>query len=186
MEFEFPPGTPWVPGDMEACPIDGQPPAGFDCGRESQNRYLYARAWRDAKAAVSMTHLVFIKGLLAGYATLMMDRIALGPDEKPKGVTWRLVPALKIAQLAVDRRFAGYGLGKFLVSLAVEFARDTRTSMGCRFITLDAEPELIGWYESIGFHRNLEEQLSRTRLALESGRDISSLPVSMRFDLRER
>lgn len=97
-----------------------------------------------------------------------------------------MVPALKIAQLAVDRRFAGYGLGKFLVSLAVEFARDTRTSMGCRFITLDAEPALIGWYESIGFHRNLEEQLSRTRLALESGRDISSLPVSMRFDLRER
>jgi ribosomal protein S18 acetylase RimI-like enzyme len=186
MEFEFPPGTPWVPDDMEACAIDGQPPAGFDCGRETQNRFLYARAWRDAKAAVSVTHLVFIKGLLAGYITLMMDRIALGPDEKPKGVTWRLVPALKIAQLAVDRRFSGYGLGKFLVGLAIDFARRTRTFVGCRFITLDAEPELVGWYESIGFRRNVEEQASRTRFALETGRDITSMPVSMRFDLRER
>lgn len=186
MEFELPSGTPWTHDDIEACAIDGQPSAGFDCGREAQNRYLYARAWRDAKAAVSVTHLVFIKGLLAGYVTLMMDRIALGPEEKPKGVTWRLVPALKIAQLAVDRRFAGNGLGRLLLGFAIEFARIARMSMGCRFITLDAEPELVGWYESLGFHRNLEEQSFRTRFALESERDIASLPVSMRLDLRER
>lgn len=169
---------------MEALVIDGQPPAGFDCGREAQNVFLYARAWRDAKAGVTVTHLVFIKGLLAAYVTLLMDRIALGPSEKPKGVTWRLVPALKIAQLAVDRRFSGHGLGRLLIGFAVEYAREMRKLAGCRFVTLDAEPDLVGWYESMGFRGNLEEQAFRERRALETGRETASLPVSLRFDLR--
>jgi GNAT superfamily N-acetyltransferase len=185
MDFGFSPGTPWERADLEAHVIDGQPPLGFDCGRDAQNSFLYARAWRDAKAGVSVTHLVFIKGLLAAYVTLMMDSVALGRDEKPKGVTWRLVPALKIAQLAVDRRFAGRGLGRFVVGYVAEYARTIRTLVGCRLVTLDAEPDLIGWYESLGFRANREEQAYRARFAAESGRDPALLPVSMRFDLRE-
>jgi GNAT superfamily N-acetyltransferase len=184
MDLAFPPGTPWERDDIEARVIDGQPPLGFDCGRDAQNAFLYARAWRDAKAGVSVTHLLFIKGLLASYVTVMMDGIVLGPDEKPKGVTWRTVPALKIAQLAVDRRFSGHGLGRFMIAYAVGYARRVRTVIGCRFVTLDAEPELIDWYESLGFRTNREAQVYRERLAAESGRDIEQLPVSMRFDLR--
>ncbi len=185
MDHVFPPGTPWELDDMEMRVIEGQPPAGFDCGRDAQNGFLYARAWRDAKACVSVTHLLFIKGIMAGYVTLLTDRLALGPDEKPRGVTWRLVPALKIAQLAVDRRFAGHGLGRFLVGYVVEYARTFRGAVGCRMITLDAEPELVGWYEGMGFRRNHEEQAYRARSAAESGRDAGALPLSMRFDLRE-
>jgi GNAT superfamily N-acetyltransferase len=185
MDLAFPPGTPWVRDDIEAHVIDGQPPLGFDCGREAQNTFLYARAWRDAKVGVSVTHLLFIKGLLASYVTLMMDSVALARDEKPKGVTWRTVPALKIAQLAVDRRFTGHGVGKFVVGYVVAYARRVRTVVGCRLVTLDAEPELIGWYESLGFRANHEEQAYRERVAVEMGRDAARLPVSMRFDLRE-
>jgi GNAT superfamily N-acetyltransferase len=185
MEFVFPPSTPWELDDIELRVIDGQPPLGFDCGRDAQNSFLYARAWRDAKAGVSVTHLLFIKGLLASFVTLMMDSITLGRDEKPKGVTWRLVPALKIAQLAVDRRFSGHGLGRFVVSYVVAYARTVGTMIGCRMITLDAEQELVGWDASMGFRANREEQAHRARVASETGRDPTLLPVSMRLDLRE-
>jgi hypothetical protein len=185
MDFVFPPGTPWAFEDVDAHVIDGQPPDGFDCGREAQNTFLYTRAWRDAKIGVTVTHLLFIKGMLAAYVTLMMDSIVMGREERPKGITWRVIPALKIAQLAVDRRFAGHRMGRFVVGYVVSLAQQVRTQIGCRMITLDAEPDLLGWYESMGFRANDEEQASRERYATESGRDASRLPVSMRFDLRE-
>jgi len=164
--------------------MDGQPPEGFDCGRDSQNEFLYRRAWRDVKAGVTVTYLFWVRGALAAYVTIMMDRIALGPSEKPKGVTWRLIPAVKIAQLGVDRRFSGRGLGRLLVSFVIEYARDARKQIGCRFVTLDAEPDLVEWYEAMGFRRSIEEQSSRIAYAAATGRELDALPVSMRFDLR--
>ena len=185
MEFSFPPGTPWGFDDMEMRLLDGKPPEGFDCGRDEQNRFLYERARRDAKKGVTVTHLLFIKGVLAAYVTLTMDRLVLGPTEKPKGVSYRVLGAMKIAQLAVDRRFTGHGLGQYIVSFVVEYAISMRALVGCRYITLDAEQSVIGWYERIGFVRNLEEQAARRQLAADMGRDVDEIPVSMRFDLRE-
>jgi GNAT superfamily N-acetyltransferase len=178
------PGNPWGLHDLEIRAIEGQPAPGLDCGRAAQNSFLYGRAWRDAKMGVTVTHLLYVRGVLAGYVAVMMDSVALGPTEKPKGVTWRIVPAIKIAQLAIDRRFSGRGLGRLLVSLVVGYARGLRSVVGCRLITLDAEPELVGWYELIGFVRNVEAQASRMEHAAASGRDPTVLPVSMRFDLR--
>lgn len=114
-----------------------------------------------------------------------MDRIILGLEERPKGVSYRFVGGMKIAQLAVDRRFAGYGLGRFMVGYAVQFARTLRPRVGRRLVTLDAEPRLVGWYEGMGFVSNAAEQEHRRRLAIEAGRPVEEIPVSMRFDLRD-
>jgi GNAT superfamily N-acetyltransferase len=177
--------APFTEDDMEMHVMDGAPPDGFDCGADDQNDFLYQRARRDQKRGVSVTHLLFIKGILAGYITLMSDRIALGPTEKPKGVAYHLVPAIKIAQLAAAKPFAGYGVGKFLIGFAVSYATAIRGMVGIRYITLDAETDVIGWYAKQGFIRNLEEQHYREQLAEERGRPIDHLAVSMRYDLRE-
>jgi GNAT superfamily N-acetyltransferase len=185
MNRAFQAGTPWEMFDVEMRVLDGQPPLGFDCGAEDQNRFLVERAWRDQKRGVSVTHLLSVKGIAAAYVTLVTDRVVLGPHEKPKGVTYRFIGAIKIAQLAVDRRFAGHGVGRFLVGYVVEFSRTFRGRVGCRLLTLDAEPHLVGWYESMGFARNQEEQRSRLQFAADTGRDPDRLPVSMRLDLRD-
>lgn len=178
-------GDPWHDEDLEMRQLVGQPEAGFDCGEEEQNRFLYERAWRDAKRGVTSTHLLYVKGILAAYVTLMMDAITLGPLEKPKGVSWRQVGALKIAQLGVDGRFAGRGLGKRMVAYVIHLARVFRPQAGCRFVTTDAVKEMVPWYEAQGFQRNLENQEHRRQFAASQGRDPDSLPVSMRFDLRD-
>lgn len=185
MDPIFSPGAPWAAGDLDARTLDAPPPADFDCGAEEQNRFLHEWAWRDQRKGISVTHLIFVKGIAGAYVTLMADRIRLGPRERPKGVGYQLVPALKIAQLAVARRFAGYGLGRFAVGYAVECARVFCQEVGCRYVTLDAQPHLIAWYEAQGFRRNIEEQEHRRQLASERGRPAAEIPVSMRFDLRE-
>ena len=185
MDTELPIEYLWEPSEVRMEVIDGQPPAGFDCGRQAQNAFLYNRAWRDAKAAMSVTHLLFINDVLAGFVTLLADGITLSRAERPRGVMWRIAPAMKIGQLAVDRQFAGKGLGMALIKYAIQFSINVRSGFGCRFITLDAEPELLAWYRKLGFVQNLEAQDYRIELARRSGRDLEALPISMRYDLRE-
>jgi hypothetical protein len=45
---------------------------------------------------------------------------------------------------------------------------------------------LVGWYEAQGFVRNKEEQKLRIVDAERRGRMPDVVPVSLRFDLRER
>ena len=185
MSEPFRAGAPWTLDDLQMRILDGQPAEGFDCGDERYNRFLYSRAWRDQKRGVTVTHLLMIKGVPAAYVTLTMDRIRLGPQEKPKGVSWQLIGAVKIAQLAVAKRFAGHGLGAYMISYVIEYARTLRAIVGCRYVTLDAERELISWYESQGFVANREEQSYRLQMAEERGTAVENLPQSMRFDLRD-
>ncbi|MBV9109384.1 MAG: GNAT family N-acetyltransferase [Gemmatimonadetes bacterium] len=185
MSAFFKPEAPFTEADLEMRILEGPPPEGFECNAEAQNRYLYDRARRDQRKSVSVTHLLFVKGIFAAYITLTADRIMLGPNEKPRGASYHIVPAMKIAQLAVDKSFAGLGLGKFLIGYAIEQATTMRAVIGCRYVTLDAEPHLIQWYEDQGFIQNQEEQVFRENLARERGRPVGDLPASMRFDLRE-
>jgi GNAT superfamily N-acetyltransferase len=177
--------VPWDEREIRLERMEGQPASGFDCGRESQNRFLYARAWRDQKAGVSVTYLLYVSGILAGYLTVLTDKIDLGPGERLSRVFYMEIPAIKLAQLAVDRRFAGNGLGKLLVSAGVHLVRELRQKVGCRVVTLEAQPDLVTWYEGQAFRPSLEEQRVRVERARAEGRDAERLPVSMRFDLRE-
>ena len=175
----------WDDEGLTVHALDGQPPLGFDCGDEAQNSFLYRRAWRDMKAGVSVTHLLFMKGILAGYITLLTDKVSLGPEDVLRSVYWKSVPAVKIGQIAVDRRFSGLGLGKFLIGYSTGQVHHLRRGVGCRVLSLDANPEVVGWYESQGFDRNVQEQRDRIERARAAGRQAEHLPVSMRFDLRE-
>lgn len=139
MDLTFSPGAPWTLDDLDTRILEAPPPADYDCGAEEQNRFLHERAWRDHAQGISATHILYVKGIPAAYVTLMTDRIKLGPKEKLKGISYELVPAVKIAQLAVALQFSGYGLGRFMVGYAVSGARALRAvvGIGCRYLTLD-------------------------------------------------
>jgi hypothetical protein len=111
------PEAGWVLEDLHVRILDGDPPSGFDCGREEQNRFLYERASRDHQAQVSVTHIFFIKGLFAAYATIMMDSLTLYRRERGKGVHYQSISALKLAQLGVDKRFQGSGWGGYWLAM---------------------------------------------------------------------
>jgi GNAT superfamily N-acetyltransferase len=164
--------------------LHGPAEAGFDCGREEQNRFLYERAWPDQEAQVSVTYVYYVAGILAAYATVCMDALPLGRRERDAGVAYQDIGALKLAQLGVHLPFQGAGLGRRVLADVVMLARDEAVRVGCRYITLDAQPDLVPWYERRGFRRNVLRQDQRILDAVNHGRDADRIAVSMRFDLR--
>lgn len=164
--------------------LDGHPPFGFDCGRPEQNAFLYDYAWSDQQDFLSTTYLFFRGGMLAAYATMLMDLLPLGPDERGD-IRYSRISALKLGQLGVDRRFQGLGIGREVVGYTVELAREVGQRVACRYLTLDAQPDLVGWYEALGFVRNRVRQEERIADAIRHRRDPERVPVSMRFDMRQ-
>jgi hypothetical protein len=65
----------------------------------------------------------------------------------------------------------------------IELAIKLSARVGCRYVAVDARPELVPWYARHGFVINKVEQRAREEAAARRG--ASSIPVSMRFDLRE-
>jgi GNAT superfamily N-acetyltransferase len=163
--------------------LEDVPPPGFDCGREAQNEFLYEFAAHDQYEWVSCTYLHFLQGICVAYATVCMDTLPLGTREKPRSIRYRSVGALKLAQLGVDRRFHGHGLGREVIADVVALAHEAAARIGCRYVSLDAHPDLVGWYERHGFVVNKLHQ--KERIAAAAGNaDPAHLAVSMRFDLR--
>lgn len=165
--------------------LRGPPEAGFDCGRDDQTRFLYERAWADQQAQLSVTYLYYVKGILAAYATVCMDALPLGRKERGLAVRYQEVAALKLAQLGVHLGFQGAGIGRRVVADVIGFARDEASRVGCRYVTLDSQPELVRWYEERGFKRNELRQEKRVLDAVRHRREPAQIAVSMRFDLRD-
>ena len=169
--------------DLTVHVLDGPPEWGFDCGRADQTEFLYERAWEDQQALLSVTYLYYLSGILAAYATVCMDALPLSRRERGE-VRYQEVGALKLAQLGVHRSFQGRGLGRFLVADIIGRAHTVATRVGCRYVTLDSQPDMVSWYEELGFKRNQLHQDQRVQNAVVHGRDPEKIAVSMRFDLR--
>ena len=132
-----------------------------------------------------MTHCYYHDGVLAAYAAVCMDAIPLGKKERESDVRYPQVGAVKLAQLGVSVPFQHMGIGRLVLADVIGLARKAAKEIGCRYVTLDAQPDLLGWYESQGFHRNHLRQTERVLDALTHGREPERIAVSMRFDLRE-
>lgn len=170
--------------EIELFPMEGQPSPGFKCSREEQNVFLYERAYDEQVDGFSVTYLAFYKGIHAGFLTVAMDAIALQTKEKPRSdVKLVRLPAMKIVQLAVSESLEGQGLGKALVALGVGIALEVRRQVGCRYVTVDAKPDLVEWYADQEFKRNKIDRKEKEERAREHGLDIDEMPVSMRMDL---
>ena len=173
----------WTAESIVSAVLKGPPPAGLDCGREEQNDFIYSHAWIDYEEYVSTTYLFFAEGRFAAYATVHWDSLPLTRRERGS-IRYKHVSALKLGQLGVDRAFHGQGLGNYVVAFIVDLARADTAPARCRYVTLDARPDLIGWYARQGFVPNELRQQERIRDAIEHRRDPATIPVSMRFDLR--
>jgi GNAT superfamily N-acetyltransferase len=163
--------------------LEGPPPHGFDCQREAQNAFLYEWAWSDQRQRLTTTYVYHAAGELVAYTTVCMDAVVLGTREKPAALRYKNLAALKLAQLGVDHTRSGRGLGTLIIYDVVNFALEMSQRVGCRYVTLDAQPDLVEWYQRLGFKIN--RVIQKQRIEAAGTRDPAEIPVSMRFDLRE-
>lgn len=61
------------------------------------------------------------------------------------------LPVLRIARLAVDKQFQRHGIGRLLLRAMLELALEMRDRVGCIGVVVDAKPEAVTFYSSLGF-----------------------------------
>ncbi len=142
--------------------------AAFSCGigdeDQDLNDFLRNDALRLQERNIVSTFVAYYgesgSGMLVGYVSLLTDTIKLKTGEKKRldlaHDDHPFVPAVKVARLAVheDFRRAFRGAGEALMRFACERAFGIAELAGCRLLTLDAYPESVGFYETLGFQRS--------------------------------
>ena len=129
----------------------------FDCGDEALNNYLRRHAWANQqKSSIGVTYVAVEDGsprAVLGYFTLATASVRRDafPRKYVRGLPPYDLPLILLARLAVDRRFAGKGLGHALISEAFKIALRVADDVGCRCIIADAYRNRIDWYARYGF-----------------------------------
>lgn len=125
----------------------------FESRTSDLNAFLKDDAFENQEELISKTHLCYHSNQLVGYITLTTDIIKKKEvqEEERIDVPYKEYPAIKIARLAVDKKYERRGVGSFLLLIAVGKALDISNEVGCRFITVDSKKDSIGFYEKVGF-----------------------------------
>lgn len=155
VDFAFHPVTKLTPTLAETL---GQ---GFRCQRgEFVTFWRRGRIAREEQAGISRCWVVAAEGYLAGYLTLLTDKLELEqPPLAGEGIQYRTLPAVKIGLLAADGR--ARGAGRRLVEWALEYvAVELADRVGVRFMTVDAfydlDPDSAGrHYDASGFYTRI-------------------------------
>lgn len=130
---------------------------GFDCGDEPLNNYLKRHAWdNQQKVSVGVTYVALEESAprtVLGYFTLATSSIPRDrfPQKYVRGLPPYDLPLILLARLAVDKRFAGKGLGHALISEAFRITLRVANEVGCRYIITDAYRRRMEWYAKYGF-----------------------------------
>src|SRR5258708_22194924 len=128
----------------------------FECGDSALNNYLKRHAWAtQEKISIGVSYVAVDEtaaGAVIGYSTFAMASV--GRDAFPKyvrGMPPYDLPLVLLARLAVDRRFAGRGLGHAVISEAFRISLRVADEVGCRCIITDAYRDRVSWYAKYGF-----------------------------------
>ncbi len=126
----------------------------FRCGEESLDIWLRGRARRNEKSGASRTMVsVTREGRVAGYYCLSSSAIDRGdgPPELAAGMPTS-IPVVLLGRLAVDRVYAGSGLGSSLLQHATLRALDAAETIGIHAMLVHAiNDEVVPFYERFGF-----------------------------------
>jgi len=106
---------------------------------------------------ISKTYCAFDlskSGRVCGYITLMCGEIESNSQLRDVFGPYPYLqfPTIKIARLAVDRRYRGSGLGLGLVQTGLGLAyTDVVPIVGGRFVSVDAKTDAVAFYRKLGF-----------------------------------
>ena len=126
----------------------------FQCEESELHDFLNENALKDQINRVSVTRLIFYKGKLVGYFTLVNDCIevrAIEETDGEPGYPYTKYPAIKIARLATHNDFQDMGIGKNMLSKVLTITIKLSDYVGCRLITVDSKPKSVTFYQKFGF-----------------------------------
>jgi GNAT superfamily N-acetyltransferase len=147
----------------------------FNCGAEELNTFIKQQALRHMKANISRT-MVFVessdkqaKQEISAFYTIAPSSISRQqlPKNKAKKLPAYPVPVFLLAQLAVDKKQQGTGLGKITLVKALEHLYRINAHMRAYAVVVDClNKEAEGFYSKFGFEYLCENASGRVRLYL--------------------
>ena len=128
--------------------------AGFQSGNIELDRFFLRYAGQNQfRHHIGTTYVAVDGGTILGFATLAASEVSA--ERLSAAVRRRLpaypLPALRLARLAVDRRAQGRGVAKALLRAVFALAHRMAADMGCVGVVVDAKPEAVGFYRTLGF-----------------------------------
>lgn len=99
-----------------------------------------------------------------GFVTLAMGSLKKRdlPAEREEKKPFRHVPSLLLGHIARDERYKGQGAGQIMVDWVLNKATSLADEVGCRFIILDSERDMVQLYKRYGFEPIPPEPNDRT------------------------
>ncbi|WP_405226887.1 MULTISPECIES: GNAT family N-acetyltransferase [Lentisalinibacter] len=127
---------------------------GFDSGNIELDRFFRRYAGQNQfRHHVGSTYVAVHGNAIAGFMTVSMAELT--SEKLTKKLRRRLpgypMPVLRLARLAVDRRWQGHGVGRLLLRSVLELALEMRDRVGCTGVVVDAKADAVGFYASLGF-----------------------------------
>ena len=102
---------------------------------------------------IGTTYIAVQGSHITGFVTVSSGEMVA--EKLTKNLRRRLpaypLPILRLARLAVDERFQGHGIGRLLLRAMLELALEMRDRVGCIGVIVDAKPDAVTFYSSLGF-----------------------------------
>lgn len=128
--------------------------SGFRSGNINLDRFFQQHAGQNQfRHHIGTSYVAAHGDQLAGFVTVSSGELVseeLGRNLRRRLPTYPL-PILRLARLAVDQRYQGHGIGRLLLRAMLELALDMRDRVGCVGMVVDAKPDAITFYASLGF-----------------------------------
>jgi GNAT superfamily N-acetyltransferase len=126
----------------------------FACGDIELDRFFQRYAGQNQfRHHIGSTYVAVIENQIAGFVTVSPGEVsadAMAATLKKKLPTYP-IPVLRIARLAVDRRYQRQGIGKALLRAMFDLALEVRDRIGCAGIVADAKMNAVSFYRQLGF-----------------------------------
>ncbi len=127
----------------------------FDCGQQELNLYLSKTARQHNDKGISKTFVLINEqqpNHIFAYYTLLVCELKPPHMDKKYSRYPHLLPVLKLARLAVDKKFQQQGYAKLLMANVIHKAIIISDQVGIIGITLDAKDAFVAqMYKKYGF-----------------------------------
>jgi len=126
----------------------------FTCGDVDLDRFFRHFAGQNQfRLHIGTTYVAAGDGKILGYATVSPGSIVI--DQLPPRDQLRFpaypLPILRLARLAVAADHQGRGIGSRLLRFVLELAWEMSSRLGCVGVVVDAQPQAVSFYASLGF-----------------------------------
>ena len=128
--------------------------SGFRSGNIDLDRFFQRYAGQNQfRHHVGTTYVAVQGDHITGFVTVSSGEMVA--EKLTKSLRKHLpaypLPILRLARLAVDQRFQRHGIGRLLLRAMLNLALEMRDRVGCIGVVVDAKPDAVDFYSTLGF-----------------------------------